>query len=172
MGTVELTGFEMMATKASGQLSATPAAREATMLALILKRSSLVMPGFLGTPAGMTTRSQPCHRDGGRNRGEKGEGRRQGSSREKKSAGVVAPCGGFSVPWASPELGVSLEGPHGGKRVDVGQVCHDPLRPLHVVQVELANQGSSSSTAKTGADRSPRTPRGPRLGTRPSSPSP
>mmetsp|Transcript_8083 Transcript_8083/g.23117 ORF Transcript_8083/g.23117 Transcript_8083/m.23117 type:complete len:201 (-) Transcript_8083:64-666(-) len=49
----------MIATNASGQLSATPAAREATMPALILKRSSLVIPGFLGTPAGITTRSQP-----------------------------------------------------------------------------------------------------------------
>ena len=29
------------------------------LLALMLKRSSRVMPGFLGTPAGMTTRSQP-----------------------------------------------------------------------------------------------------------------
>lgn len=28
------------------------------MPALMLKRSSRVMPGFLGTPAGMTTRSQ------------------------------------------------------------------------------------------------------------------
>jgi hypothetical protein len=29
------------------------------MPALVLKRSSLVMPGFLGTPAGMTTTSAP-----------------------------------------------------------------------------------------------------------------
>ena len=29
------------------------------LLALMLNRSSRVMPGFLGTPAGMTTRSQP-----------------------------------------------------------------------------------------------------------------
>lgn len=35
------------------------AARSRTMEALMLKRSSRVMPGFLGTPAGMTTTSQP-----------------------------------------------------------------------------------------------------------------
>ncbi len=33
--------------------------RLATIEALVLKRSSRVMPGFLGTPAGMTTISAP-----------------------------------------------------------------------------------------------------------------
>uniref|UniRef100_A0A0A9F8H4 Uncharacterized protein n=1 Tax=Arundo donax TaxID=35708 RepID=A0A0A9F8H4_ARUDO len=45
--------------KASGQLSATASTSDLTMLALMLKRSSRVMPGFLGTPAGMTTTSTP-----------------------------------------------------------------------------------------------------------------
>merc|ERR1712200_119590 len=59
MGTVELTGLEMMAIMALGHTLAAAAARLATMDALVLKRSSLVMPGFLGTPAGMTTISAP-----------------------------------------------------------------------------------------------------------------
>merc|ERR1719452_225516 len=59
MGTVELTGLEMMPIMASGQTLAAAAAMVATMDALVLKRSSLVMPGFLGTPAGMTTISAP-----------------------------------------------------------------------------------------------------------------
>ena len=50
MGTVELTGFEMMSTHASGQWRATPSASVATMPALMLKRSSRVMPGLRGTP--------------------------------------------------------------------------------------------------------------------------
>merc|ERR1719341_2774272 len=60
MGTVEFTGLEMMAIMASGQTLAAAPARVATMEALVLKRSSLVMPGFLGTPAGMTTISAPA----------------------------------------------------------------------------------------------------------------
>ena len=39
---------------------ADPSARVATMPALMANRSSRVMPGFLGTPAGMTTRSHPA----------------------------------------------------------------------------------------------------------------
>merc|ERR1712223_2048470 len=59
MGTVELTGLEMMPTMASGHTLAAASAKVATMEALVLKRSSLVMPGFLGTPAGMMTTSMP-----------------------------------------------------------------------------------------------------------------
>ncbi|KAJ6290505.1 hypothetical protein OIU76_028129 [Salix suchowensis] len=59
IGTVELTGLLIMWMKASGQLSATASTKVFTMLALMLKRSSRVIPGFLGTPAGMTTTSTP-----------------------------------------------------------------------------------------------------------------
>ena len=59
MGTVELTGLEIMFRMALGQISAHFSARPLTIPALILNRSSLVMPGFLGTPAGMITKSQP-----------------------------------------------------------------------------------------------------------------
>ena len=59
MGTVELTGLEMMRTKALGQCWAMAWARSRTIPALMLKRSSRVIPGLRGTPAGMTTRSQP-----------------------------------------------------------------------------------------------------------------
>jgi len=59
MGTVEFTGLEIMVMRASGQFLATPSTRPATMPALIAKRSSRVMPGFLGTPAGITTTSHP-----------------------------------------------------------------------------------------------------------------
>merc|ERR1719457_320757 len=58
MGTVELTGFEMMQMKASGQTFAQALVSWATMLALVLNKSSRVMPGFLGTPAGITTTLQ------------------------------------------------------------------------------------------------------------------
>lgn len=59
MGTVELTGLEIMAMTASGQNLAHPSTRVCTMEALVLKRSSRVMPGLRGTPAGMTTTSAP-----------------------------------------------------------------------------------------------------------------
>ena len=59
MGTVELTGLEMMLSTALGACLATAAARAATMPALMENRSSRVMPGLRGTPAGMTTRSAP-----------------------------------------------------------------------------------------------------------------
>jgi hypothetical protein len=55
IGTVELTGFEMTKTNALGQWAAIPTAISRTIEALMLKRSSRVIPGFLGTPAGMTT---------------------------------------------------------------------------------------------------------------------
>uniref|UniRef100_A0A8I3NBV3 Proteasome 20S subunit alpha 7 n=1 Tax=Canis lupus familiaris TaxID=9615 RepID=A0A8I3NBV3_CANLF len=44
---------------ASGQCWAQAAVRVATIDAVVLNRSSRVMPGFLGTPAGITTASQP-----------------------------------------------------------------------------------------------------------------
>merc|ERR1719277_2845382 len=59
IGTVELTGLEMIAKHASGQTSAAAWANFATIDAFVLNKSSLVMPGFLGTPAGMTTISAP-----------------------------------------------------------------------------------------------------------------
>lgn len=73
IGTVELTGLEITSTKAFGQAEAIPVAKSRTMPALILKRSSRVIPGYelaihlllrgqftlRGTPAGMTTMSAP-----------------------------------------------------------------------------------------------------------------
>mmetsp|Transcript_9092 Transcript_9092/g.18826 ORF Transcript_9092/g.18826 Transcript_9092/m.18826 type:complete len:258 (+) Transcript_9092:820-1593(+) len=59
MGTVEFTGLEMMLMTARGHTFATPSARVLTMPALVLKRSSRVMPGLRGTPAGMITSSAP-----------------------------------------------------------------------------------------------------------------
>lgn len=44
---------------ASGQNSAQPSTSVRTMLAFVLNRSSRVMPGLRGTPAGMTTTSAP-----------------------------------------------------------------------------------------------------------------
>mmetsp|Transcript_13014 Transcript_13014/g.33529 ORF Transcript_13014/g.33529 Transcript_13014/m.33529 type:complete len:318 (+) Transcript_13014:249-1202(+) len=59
IGTVELTGLEMIRMAALGQASAQPATKFFTMPALMLNRSSRVMPGLRGTPAGITTTSQP-----------------------------------------------------------------------------------------------------------------
>mmetsp|Transcript_23796 Transcript_23796/g.67295 ORF Transcript_23796/g.67295 Transcript_23796/m.67295 type:complete len:203 (+) Transcript_23796:464-1072(+) len=59
IGTVLLTGLEMIAIMASGQYSAHPSTNVWTMLALVLNRSSRVIPGLRGTPAGMTTTSAP-----------------------------------------------------------------------------------------------------------------
>jgi hypothetical protein len=50
IGTVLLTGLLMIATHASGQACAMPSHRPATMPALMLNRSSRVMPGLRGTP--------------------------------------------------------------------------------------------------------------------------
>ena len=55
MGTVEFTGFEIMQTIASGHALATAVVRSATMVAFMLNKSSRVMPGLRGTPAGITT---------------------------------------------------------------------------------------------------------------------
>mmetsp|Transcript_8751 Transcript_8751/g.18845 ORF Transcript_8751/g.18845 Transcript_8751/m.18845 type:complete len:222 (+) Transcript_8751:378-1043(+) len=59
MGTVELTGLEMMRKQALGQALAACLMRLATMLAFVLNKSSRVMPGLRGTPAGITTTWQP-----------------------------------------------------------------------------------------------------------------
>ena len=59
IGTVELTGLEMMLSSARGHASAHAATRSRTIPALILNRSSRVMPGLRGTPAGMMTTSHP-----------------------------------------------------------------------------------------------------------------
>mmetsp|Transcript_9001 Transcript_9001/g.26978 ORF Transcript_9001/g.26978 Transcript_9001/m.26978 type:complete len:228 (+) Transcript_9001:539-1222(+) len=59
MGTVEFTGLLMMLITALGACLATPSMRVFTIPALMLKRSSRVIPGLRGTPAGMTTRSAP-----------------------------------------------------------------------------------------------------------------
>ena len=48
IGMVELTGFEMTQIMASGQCWAQAAVGVATIEALVLNRSSRVMPGFLG----------------------------------------------------------------------------------------------------------------------------
>ena len=50
MGTVEFTGLEMIKKMAEGQCFAQASASPETMPALVLKRSSRVIPGFLGTP--------------------------------------------------------------------------------------------------------------------------
>lgn len=55
IGTHELTGFVMIPTNAFGQLREIAAAISRTIPAFVLNRSSRVMPGFLGTPAGMIT---------------------------------------------------------------------------------------------------------------------
>merc|ERR1712147_569485 len=49
----------MMRKHALGHVVAHASASDCTMLAFVLKRSSRVMPGFRGTPAGMTTTSMP-----------------------------------------------------------------------------------------------------------------
>jgi len=59
IGTVELTGLEMTRSIAAGACVATAAVRSRTMPALTLKRSSRVIPGFRGTPAGIRTTSAP-----------------------------------------------------------------------------------------------------------------
>ena len=59
IGTVELTGLEMTRTKALGACAAIPTAMSRTIEALMLNKSSRVMPGLRGTPAGMTMMSEP-----------------------------------------------------------------------------------------------------------------
>lgn len=59
IGTVEFTGLLIKLTIAFGQHLAIPSQRVLTIPALMLNRSSLVIPGFLGTPAGIITRSMP-----------------------------------------------------------------------------------------------------------------
>lgn len=59
IGTVELTGLLITFTIALGQHFAIPSQRVRTIPALMLNKSSLVIPGLRGTPAGMITRSIP-----------------------------------------------------------------------------------------------------------------
>lgn len=59
IGTVEFTGLLIKLTIALGQDLAIPSQIVFTIPALILNKSSLVIPGFLGTPAGTMTRSMP-----------------------------------------------------------------------------------------------------------------
>mmetsp|Transcript_17646 Transcript_17646/g.39838 ORF Transcript_17646/g.39838 Transcript_17646/m.39838 type:complete len:214 (+) Transcript_17646:204-845(+) len=58
-GTTEFTGFTIMAITASGQNFAHASTMPLAMPAFVLKRSSRVMPGLRGTPAGMKTRWHP-----------------------------------------------------------------------------------------------------------------
>lgn len=55
IGTHELTGFVIIPTNAFGQLRAIASASVRTTPAFVLKRSSRVIPGLRGTPAGMIT---------------------------------------------------------------------------------------------------------------------
>ena len=59
IGTVELTGLLITLTIAFGQHLTIPSQSVLTIPALMLNRSSLVIPGLRGTPAGMITRSIP-----------------------------------------------------------------------------------------------------------------
>jgi len=59
MTTVELTGFAIIAIIARGQFLAQAETRSATIVAFVLNKSSRVIPGFRGTPAGITIRSIP-----------------------------------------------------------------------------------------------------------------
>ena len=52
-----LTGFDMIPMRAFGEFLPIAWTRSRTMVALVLNRSSLVIPGFRGTPAGMITTS-------------------------------------------------------------------------------------------------------------------
>lgn len=62
MGTQVLTGLVIMATIALGHCLAMFVAMSLIMPALTLKRSSRVIPGLRGTPAGITTTSEPWKR--------------------------------------------------------------------------------------------------------------
>lgn len=57
IGTVEFTGLEIMPMRAFGHAMEQALAKSRTIEALVLKRSSRVMPGLRGTPAGMMTTS-------------------------------------------------------------------------------------------------------------------
>lgn len=59
MGTHVLTGFVMTAIMALGHFVAMTVTMSLIIPALTLKRSSRVMPGLRGTPAGITTSSAP-----------------------------------------------------------------------------------------------------------------
>jgi len=59
IGTIELTGLVTIKNMADGQCAAAIFAVLATIPALTLNKSSRVIPGFRGTPAGMITISLP-----------------------------------------------------------------------------------------------------------------
>lgn len=61
MGTVELTGLQMMSMCAFGETFAAALAKSRTIEALVLNKSSRVIPGLRGTPAGMTMISAPSN---------------------------------------------------------------------------------------------------------------
>lgn len=55
IGMVELTGLVMMPMNALGHTLAQAVTKSLTMLAFVLNKSSLVMPGLRGRPAGIIT---------------------------------------------------------------------------------------------------------------------
>mmetsp|Transcript_18628 Transcript_18628/g.33364 ORF Transcript_18628/g.33364 Transcript_18628/m.33364 type:complete len:204 (-) Transcript_18628:31-642(-) len=58
-GTMEFTGFTINASMALGQYFAQASTKPFAMSALTLNKSSRVMPGLRGMPAGMSTKSHP-----------------------------------------------------------------------------------------------------------------
>mmetsp|Transcript_9535 Transcript_9535/g.21696 ORF Transcript_9535/g.21696 Transcript_9535/m.21696 type:complete len:253 (+) Transcript_9535:561-1319(+) len=58
-GTTEFTGLTMRATTAEGQCLAIASTEPLAMSAFVVNKSFRSWPGFLGMPAGMSTRSQP-----------------------------------------------------------------------------------------------------------------
>mmetsp|Transcript_5017 Transcript_5017/g.11065 ORF Transcript_5017/g.11065 Transcript_5017/m.11065 type:complete len:213 (-) Transcript_5017:52-690(-) len=58
-GTIEFTGLTIMATIASGQNLPQASTKPLAISALVLNKSSRVMPGLRGMPAGMSTRLHP-----------------------------------------------------------------------------------------------------------------
>mmetsp|Transcript_14876 Transcript_14876/g.49089 ORF Transcript_14876/g.49089 Transcript_14876/m.49089 type:complete len:207 (+) Transcript_14876:1489-2109(+) len=59
-GTVLFTGFEMMFSQAAGQCAAIASTKSRTIPAFTANKSSLLIPGLRGMPAGMTTKSHPA----------------------------------------------------------------------------------------------------------------
>lgn len=53
------TGLEIIPMRAFGEFLPIASVRSLTIEAFVLNRSSLVIPGFLGTPAGIITTSTP-----------------------------------------------------------------------------------------------------------------
>lgn len=93
IGTVELTGLEMTRISAFGQFSATPVIRSRTMPALMLKRSSRVIPGFPECKS--VIRSSPSSRWLAH-----GEHRRESQPHQHQST----PLSDHHFPWDTPWL--------------------------------------------------------------------